>query len=162
MSPTPGAGGGSRRSGGDADAWLHCAGDPPRIDSASLISELTALGVRTLMVTGDAPATAAIVARAVGLEGAVCPAGPIPEAVKPEDFAVFASILPEGRIRPRQSIPQRWEHGRDVPRRREQCAGAASDTDRSCPRRKQHRESACRRSRVDLRRFCQILAWGRY
>ena len=50
------------------------------------------------MVTGDAPATAAIVARAVGLEGAVCPQGPIPEAVKPEDFAVFANILPEGKF----------------------------------------------------------------
>ncbi len=72
--------------------------DPPRADSASLISELKALGVRTVMVTGDAPATATIVARAVGLEGAVCPAGPIPEAVKPEDFAVFASILPEGKF----------------------------------------------------------------
>ena len=72
--------------------------DPPRADSASLISELKALGVRTVMVTGDAPATAAIVAHAVGLEGAVCPAGPIPEAVKPEDFAVFASILPEGKF----------------------------------------------------------------
>jgi H+-transporting ATPase len=72
--------------------------DPPRADSASLISELKALGVRTVMVTGDAPATAAIVAHAVGLEGAVCAAGPIPEAVKPEDFAVFASILPEGKF----------------------------------------------------------------
>jgi H+-transporting ATPase len=72
--------------------------DPPRADSASLISELKALGVRTVMVTGDAPATAAIVARAVGLEGAVCPAGPIPETVKPEDFAVFASVLPEGKF----------------------------------------------------------------
>ncbi len=72
--------------------------DPPRGDSASLISELKALGVRTVMVTGDASATAAIVARAVGLEGAVCPAGPIPEAVKSEDFAVFASILPEGKF----------------------------------------------------------------
>jgi len=72
--------------------------DPPRADSSSLISELKALGVRTVMVTGDAPATAAIVAHAVGLEGAVCPPGPIPTSVKPEDFAVFASILPEGKF----------------------------------------------------------------
>lgn len=71
--------------------------DPPRDDSASLISELHALGVRTIMVTGDAPATAAIVAHAVGLDGAVCPPGPVPDGVKPEDFAVFASILPEGK-----------------------------------------------------------------
>ena len=72
--------------------------DPPRSDSTSLITELKGLGVRTVMVTGDAPATAAIVAHLVGLDGAVCPAGPIPEAVKPGDFAVFASILPEGKF----------------------------------------------------------------
>jgi H+-transporting ATPase len=71
--------------------------DPPRADSAALVSELKALGVRTVMITGDAPATATIVAHAVGLEGAVCPPGPIPEGVKPQDFAVFASILPEGK-----------------------------------------------------------------
>jgi H+-transporting ATPase len=71
--------------------------DPPRADSASLITELNSLGVRTVMVTGDAPATAAIVARAVGLTGAVCPPGPLPAGIKPQDFAVFASILPEGK-----------------------------------------------------------------
>jgi H+-transporting ATPase len=71
--------------------------DPPRSDSASLISELKTLGARIVMVTGDAPATAAIVAHDVGLEGAVCPPGPIPAAIKPKDFAVFASILPEGK-----------------------------------------------------------------
>jgi H+-transporting ATPase len=53
--------------------------------------------VVTVMVTGDAPATAAIVAHDVGLTGAVCPPGKIPEGVKPQDFAVFASILPEGK-----------------------------------------------------------------
>ena len=71
--------------------------DPPRTDSSSLISELHTLGVRTVMVTGDAPATAAIVAHAVGLNGAVCPPGKLPRAVKPGDFAVFAGILPEGK-----------------------------------------------------------------
>ncbi len=48
------------------------------------------------MVTGDAPATAAIVAHDVGLEGAVCPPG-APKSLKPGDFAVFANILPEGK-----------------------------------------------------------------
>ena len=72
--------------------------DPPRNDSTLLISELKTLGVRTVMVTGDAPATADIVARAVGLDGAICPPGPLPKALKPEDFAVFASILPEGKF----------------------------------------------------------------
>jgi len=72
--------------------------DPPRADSTALITELKMLGVRTVMVTGDAPATAAIVAHEVGLDGAVCPPGLIPDNVNPADFAVFASILPEGKF----------------------------------------------------------------
>jgi H+-transporting ATPase len=76
---------------------LIALSDPPRTDSLSLISELNSLGVRTVMVTGDAPATAAIVAHAVGLKGAVCPAGNLPESIKPEDFSVFAGVLPEGK-----------------------------------------------------------------
>ena len=78
-------------------AGLIALSDPPREDSAALITELRALGVRTVMVTGDAPATAAIVARAVGLDGAVCPPGSIPDGVRPEQFAVFAGVLPEGK-----------------------------------------------------------------
>jgi H+-transporting ATPase len=62
---------------------LVALSDPPRMDSAALVSELRDLGVRAVMVTGDAPATAAIVAQAVGLDGAVCPLGPIPGARAP-------------------------------------------------------------------------------
>jgi len=72
--------------------------DPPRSDSTALITELKALGVRTVMVTGDAPATAAIVAHAVGLDGAICPPGPLPTSLSPEQFAVFAGIFPEGKF----------------------------------------------------------------
>jgi H+-transporting ATPase len=72
--------------------------DPPRDDSSSLVSELQTLGVRTVMVTGDAPTTGVIVAHAVGLNGAVCPPGVIPDSVKPEDYAVFASISAGGKI----------------------------------------------------------------
>ena len=78
-------------------AGIIALSDPPRPDSAAHMAELRTLGVRTVMVTGDAPATAAIVARAVGLNGAVSPPGPIPDAVHPEDFAVFAGVLPEGK-----------------------------------------------------------------
>ncbi len=77
---------------------LIALSDPPRADSAALISELKALGVRTVMVTGDAPATATIVAGEVGLSGATCPAGPIPTIVKREDYSVFASVLPQGKF----------------------------------------------------------------
>ncbi len=76
---------------------LIALSDPPRADSTSLIAELHTLGVRTVMVTGDAPATAAIVAGAVGLTGAVCPPGSIPASVSPKDFTVFAGVLPEGK-----------------------------------------------------------------
>jgi H+-transporting ATPase len=78
-------------------AGIIALSDPPRPDSAALITELHALGVRPVMVTGDAPATAAIVAHNVGMEGKVCPPGPIPADVRPEEFAVFAGILPEGK-----------------------------------------------------------------
>jgi H+-transporting ATPase len=76
---------------------LIALSDPPRTDSASLVSELRALGVRTVMATGDAATTAAIVANAVGLKGRVCPAGTLPEGLEPADFAVYAGILPEGK-----------------------------------------------------------------
>ena len=80
-------------------AGLIALSDPPRKDSAALVTELHGLGVRTIMITGDAPATAAIVARAVGLDGVVCPPGPIPDSVRPEQFAVFASVLPEDKYK---------------------------------------------------------------
>ena len=80
-------------------AGVIALSDPPRPDSVALIAELRTLGVRTVMVTGDAPATAAIVARAVGLDGATAPPGPIPDGVLPEQFAVFAGVFPEGKYK---------------------------------------------------------------
>ena len=90
-------------------AGIIALSDPPRSDSAALIAELHTLGVRTVMVTGDAPATAAIVAHAVGLEGAVSPSGTIPDVVRAEDFAVFAGVLPEGKYKLVQAF-QRGGH----------------------------------------------------
>ncbi len=90
-------------------AGIIALSDPPRTDSAALITELHTLGVRTVMVTGDAPATAAIVAHAVGLEGAISPPGTIPDLVRAEDFAVFAGVLPEGKYKLVQSF-QRAGH----------------------------------------------------
>jgi H+-transporting ATPase len=78
---------------------LIALSDPARADSAELVTQLKTLGVRMVMVTGDAPATAAIVAHAVGLDGAVCPPGPIPNDVRPESFAVFAGVLPEDKFK---------------------------------------------------------------
>ncbi len=73
--------------------------DPPRADSAQLIAELHALGVRTVMVTGDAPTTAAVIARQIGLDGPVYPPGPMPEQVHAREYAVFAGVLPEDKFK---------------------------------------------------------------
>jgi len=73
--------------------------DPPRSDSASLLAELQSLGVRTVMVTGDAAPTATTVARAIGLEGRICPPGHLPDRVDPADFAVYAGVFPEDKFR---------------------------------------------------------------
>lgn len=80
-------------------AGLIALSDPPRPEAARLVSELLALGVRTIMVTGDAPATASVVAQAVGLNGAVCPPGSITDHIRPEDFTVFAGVLPEDKYK---------------------------------------------------------------
>jgi H+-transporting ATPase len=80
-------------------AGLIALSDPPREDSAALVSELTGLGVITVMVTGDAPETAAIVARAVGLNGTLCPPGPIPDSVHRGQYAVYAGLLPEDKFK---------------------------------------------------------------
>ncbi|RFB76491.1 HAD-IC family P-type ATPase [Methylovirgula sp. 4M-Z18] len=77
---------------------LIALADPPRADSAVLISRLRDLGVHVVMVTGDAPVTAATIARAVGINGPVFSAGQIPDRIGPEDFAVFAGILPEDKF----------------------------------------------------------------
>jgi H+-transporting ATPase len=84
-------------SAGDRMAGLIALSDPPRPESAALIQELRGMGVQTVMVTGDAPTTAAVVARAVGLSGAICPPGQVPERVTPQEFDVFAGILPEDK-----------------------------------------------------------------
>jgi H+-transporting ATPase len=81
---------------------LIALSDPPRADSAGLIAELRTLGVRTVMITGDAAQTAAIVARAVGLAGKVFPSGAVQGNTvqgkgRPEEFDVFAGVLPEGK-----------------------------------------------------------------
>ena len=73
--------------------------DPPRPEAAGCLAKLKSMGVRVVMVTGDAPATASAVAQEVGLEGAVAPASVIAETTHPEDFAVFAGVLPEDKFK---------------------------------------------------------------
>ncbi|ABE34449.1 HAD ATPase, P-type, IC family protein [Paraburkholderia xenovorans LB400] len=79
-------------------AGLIALSDPPRDDSARLIADLLGMGVHTVMVTGDAVATAGVVAHTVGLDGAVCPPGPLPGQLRPEEFAVFAGVFPDDKF----------------------------------------------------------------
>ena len=86
-----------------ADESLHMAGaiaisDPPRADSAALIARLHDLGVRVVMVTGDAAITARVVADAVGITGPVCTVTPIPHDASAETYAIFAGVLPEDKF----------------------------------------------------------------
>jgi len=77
-------------------AGLIAISDPPRADSAALIAALRDLKVRAVMVTGDSAATAATIARQVGIEGALCPV--MSADVNADEYAVFARIAPEQKF----------------------------------------------------------------
>jgi H+-transporting ATPase len=77
---------------------LIALSDQPRDDSAALVKELTTLGVRTVMITGDAAPTAEIVAKAVGLSGTTFPSGSVPTHLDPDKYSVFAGVVPEGKF----------------------------------------------------------------
>lgn len=89
-------------AGGPADALavvgLVGISDPPRADAAALVAELSGLGVRTVMVTGDAAATAAVVARSVGITGPLWTTSPLRDDLRAEPYAVFAGVLPEDKF----------------------------------------------------------------
>jgi H+-transporting ATPase len=78
-------------------AGLIALSDPPRADSADLVAELKGLGVRTIMVTGDAQVTAEVVAGLVGIEGRVWSTTPLPEDIRADEFSIFAGVLPEDK-----------------------------------------------------------------
>jgi H+-transporting ATPase len=80
-------------------AGLIALSDPPRDDSAALVAALADLGVKTMMVTGDARATAEVVARTIGIAGPVCAMTPLPDDLRANDFAIFAGVLPEDKFR---------------------------------------------------------------
>ena len=80
-------------------AGLIALSDPPRADSAALVAQLATLGVRTVMVTGDAERTAGVVAATIGITGQVWAKTPLPGDIKAEDYAIFAGVLPEDKFR---------------------------------------------------------------
>ncbi|MDE2465548.1 MAG: plasma-membrane proton-efflux P-type ATPase [Alphaproteobacteria bacterium] len=91
---------------GDDRAHLRLMGlvaleDPPRADAATLVKGLNELGIRVVMLTGDNAATAGPIARRVGIEGAIAPAGSL-DKISAEhvlDYGVYARVFPEHKIR---------------------------------------------------------------
>ena len=118
--------------------------DPPRADSAALLTELRSLGVLLVMITGDAAATATTVARAIGLTGPVCPPGEVPASVEPKDFAVYAGIS--------RSRSFAWSRRFSRTAMRSACAATAPMTRQRCGRRKWASPFRPRRMSRKLRR----------
>jgi H+-transporting ATPase len=87
-------------------AGLIALSDPPRADSAALVAELAGLGVRTVMVTGDARATAEVVAGAIGITGKVWATTPLPEDLQAGEYSIFAGVLPEDKFRLVKALQQ--------------------------------------------------------
>jgi len=81
-------------------AGLLAFEDPPRADSKQLIEDLRALGVRTVMVTGDGAVTARAIAAQIGLGDRTCEAAKLQSdaGLAPLDYDVFAGIFPEDKF----------------------------------------------------------------
>jgi H+-transporting ATPase len=90
-------------------AGLIAISDPPREDSATFVGALREMGVRTVMVTGDSPVTAAAIASEVGIGGEVCPPNRFSDELHAEEFGVFARVVPEEKFRLVQAL-QRARH----------------------------------------------------
>jgi H+-transporting ATPase len=90
---------------------LIALSDPPRDDSAQLIDDLRDLGVRTVMVTGDSPITAAAIALKVGIAGGVTTPDSLSDASGLEAFGVFARVVPEEKYRLVKALQ---DHGHSV------------------------------------------------
>ena len=81
-------------------AGLLALEDPPRADSAEVVRSLRALGIRTLMITGDTLATARAVGAQVGIEGAACSAADLRQDVERAlGCTMFAGVFPEDKFR---------------------------------------------------------------
>ena len=95
----PDAAAGSAGGAGLELVGLIGLADPPRPDSADLVSQLRDLGVRVVMVTGDTAPTALGVARLVGIGERVAPAQLLSSpSADLEEFDIFAGVLPVDKL----------------------------------------------------------------
>lgn len=83
--------------------------DPPRDDSAAVLKELSSLGIRVIMVTGDSEETAQAIAVQVGIKGGACPSNALhkEEIASYLDCAVFAGVFPDDKFRLVQAFQKR-------------------------------------------------------
>ena len=90
---------------------LVALGDPVRSDSAALVGHLDELGVRVVMVTGDAAPTALAVARQVGIGERVGSVDDLRAHHDAEiDFDVIAGVLPADKL----ALIERAQHSGHV------------------------------------------------
>jgi H+-transporting ATPase len=80
--------------------------DPPRSDSKQLIQNLSDLGVRVIMVTGDDKLTAQSVAAELGIPGVSTSSDELKGTIQPHtlESSIFAGVFPEDKFRLVQAL----------------------------------------------------------
>jgi H+-transporting ATPase len=89
-------------------AGLVAFQDPPRADSASLITRLKELGIRVVMITGDGLITAQAIAAKIGIGNQACPGKSLdqPDWKDSNGCEVYAEVLPEEKYK----LVQKYQH----------------------------------------------------
>jgi H+-transporting ATPase len=82
--------------------------DPPRVDSAALITQLKKLGIRVVMITGDGLHTAQAIATKIGIGDHACTGDTLNNADwnDKEGCEVYAEVLPEEKFKLVQKYQQ--------------------------------------------------------
>jgi Ca2+-transporting ATPase len=106
--------------GADAERDLVFAGligmiDPPRDEARDAVARARSAGIRPVIITGDHPRTAAVIARELGIAGAdravsgreldAMPAASLDRTVA--DVSVYARVAPEHKLRIVQALQRR-------------------------------------------------------
>ena len=100
--------------------WLGVVGmiDPPRPEAQRAVREAREAGIRTIMITGDHPATAAAIAVELGIapSGARALSGPELQVMSAPDLqravrevSVYARVSPEHKLRIVEALQQQGE-----------------------------------------------------
>jgi Ca2+-transporting ATPase len=102
----------------DGLVWLGLVlfWDPPRAEVPDALRAARAAGVRVVMVTGDHPATAASIARTIGMDGDRIATGEELDRLSPEalrervaEVNVFARVTPEHKLALVEALKARGE-----------------------------------------------------